>query len=111
MGYGLVIKNPSGQILVDGQRKMPKLHAQGRVCTSGEFSEDPVLGWYTYAHFDFPPTRNLVFATLAADEVASQNTPLLRSPKLIRDANGMFHRVRVEARLPNTYVFVWVYFL
>lgn len=116
MSYGLVITNPDGKILIDGERKMPKLIHHGRYYLQTR-SHEPYTGYTYYADVSFTPTPNPVFVTQAIDETIDYGTPrraYLRTPYVFRNAQNQFYKARVESvgtkdRWGKIYVFVWVY--
>lgn len=116
MSYGIKITNSKGQILIDGEHKLPKLHAHGRIYL-GTQGHDSITGYYYYGYFDFPPTDSPVFITQAIDETAQfDEIRAIRTPYVIKDADGKFYRARLEAHGKSSgagkvYVFVWVYVL
>lgn len=105
MSYGILITNPEGKILIDGERRMPKLYHQGRYYLSKEASSESALIYY--CDITFTPTSNPVFITQAIDE-SVHSYGNLRGPHVFRDAYNRFYKARVEA-YNKLYVFVQVY--
>lgn len=114
MSYGLEIRNSEGKLLVDGERRMPKLLVHDRVFLSNQ-THDTTVGYVYYYDLDFPPTKNPVFITQAIDEEADYNgMRWLRTPYVFRNSNGEFYRTRLEALGTlhgegQIWVYVWVY--
>lgn len=115
MSYGILIRNPEGKILIDGERKMPKLlhHNRYYLQTQGH---DSAIGYTWYADVNFTPTNKPVFVTQAVDETVpyAEDRAYLRTPIVYRNAQSQFYRVRLEAigrynGWGKIYVFVWVY--
>ncbi len=112
MSYGMVIKNPQGKILIDGEHKMPKLlvHERVRLSSAGP-GDDP------RADVIIPATTKPIFVTQAIDEtVVSDNYHgNLYAPRIFRNSNGEYNRVQLRSlNMSYTgqyelYVFVWVY--
>ena len=114
MDYGLSITNPAGKILVDGERRMPKLYAHERVYLSTQ-GHDSTVGYTQYHDFNFAPTKKPLFITQAIDETAPYDEfRLLRTPYLYRNTSGEYYKARLEALgrvngRGKIWVFVWVY--
>lgn len=113
MSYGMLITNPDGKILIDGERRMPKLLHHGRYYLQTQ-GFDAAIGYTWYADVQFAPTKNPVFITQAIDETVKYDMAYLRTPYVFRDAQNQFYKVRLEAvgRVNGPgkiWVFAWVY--
>jgi len=103
VNFGIEIKNSQGQILIDGEHPLPKLHAQGRIRTSYED-----VRW-NYGYLSFNPTSNPVFVTVAIDEEATTSGAIIEII-VERNSSNQFYRTRIETTA-DIYTFVWVYVL
>ena len=105
MSYGVLITNPEGKILIDGERRMPKLHHHGRYHLSTQGASESAVIYY--CDVTFTPTSNPVFVTMAIDESVHSHGKL-RGPYVFRDASNRLYKARLEA-YDQIYVFAWVY--
>ncbi len=112
MSYGILITNPEGKILIDGERRMPKLHHHGRyrIATREDYT---ATDWLYYHEVEFPPTNKPVFVSIAVDETeitpSTATLHRIRNMYIMRNPAGQFYKVRIEALYSYVYAFVWVY--
>ena len=109
--YGIEIRTPQGQIIIDSEHPVPKLYEHGIVTLANR--ETDLLGrQVAYGIFSITPTTRPVFATYAINENKNPNAKM-RYLYTIRASNGYYTGIYVAGAPEslNAEIYVWVYTL